>query len=533
VIIGVTAPLTGRKAAVQHYVRPHAAGRFAGATGRVTMSGQSTRQVDRRTVLKAGVVAVLASPLAGYLATPARAAAADPAVVGSWAEPFNMGGIAIHSTLTHVDDVLFYQYVEGDPTVDHTSYVATWNYRTGATAEARLPYHRDVFCASQGVLPDGRVFIAGGHDHTTGKTQSAVGVANTDIYNPTNRTWTATAPLTEKRWYPTVVAMPNGRMLVFGGQARANAPSNTVEEYDAEANTMRTLPSTATKPVGLYPRMFVLPNGKVIKVGTARMTNYFNPSTNAWSNVAAMRYGARIRGSAALLPGATRVLTVGGQSSGQVPPTGTAEILDTSVATPAWRSTGSLTYPRQLANLVTLPDGQVLVVGGGAQYRYTDPVKIPELYDPATGTWTPMAPQQAGRMYHSTAILLPDARVLSAGQDNGPLATYGEIFSPPYLFCGARPSITAAPASTPYGRALDISTPDASTIKGVTVIKACAMTHEVDSDQRSIPLTFTAADGKITAQSPANKNVAPPGYYMLFIVNSNGVPSVAPWIRIG
>jgi hypothetical protein len=498
------------------------------------MSGLTTRQVDRRTLLTAAAVAVVASPFAGHLATPARAAAAaDPAAAGSWGAPFNMGGIAIHATLTRVDDVLFYQYVEGSPTVDHTSYVATWNYRTGATAEARLPYQRDVFCASQTVLPDGRVFIAGGHDHTTGKKQDPVGVANTDIYNPANRTWTPSAPLTEKRWYPTVVGLPNGRTLVFGGQARAGAPSNTVEEYDPVTNTMRTLPPTATKPLGLYPRMFVLPNGRVIKVGPARMTTYFNPATSAWSNVAAMIYGARNRGSAALLPGATRVMTVGGQSSGTAPATGTAEILDTSVATPAWRSTGSLTYPRLLANLVTLPDGQVLIVGGGAQFKYTNPVKIPELYNPAAGTWTAMAPQQAGRMYHSTAVLLPDGRVLSAGQDSGPLATYGEVFSPPYLFRGARPTISAAPANIGYGQTLTISTPDASTIKVVTVIRADAMTHEVDSDQRSIPLTFTAAGGTITAQSPASANVAPPGYYMLFIVNDNGVPSVAPWLRIG
>jgi len=383
------------------------------------------------------------------------------------------------------------------------------------------------------VLPDGRVFIAGGHDHTTGKKQDGVGAAETDIYDPVNRTWTPTTPLTEKRWYPTVVAMPNGRMLVFGGQARAGAPSNTVEEYDAVTNTMRTLPSTATKPVGMYPRMFTLPNGRVIKVGTARMTAYFNPTTNAWSNVATMLYGARNRGSAALLPGATRVLTVGGQSSGTAPATGTAEILDTSSATPAWRSTGSLTYPRLLAHLVTLPDGQVLVVGGGAAFKYTNPVKVPELYDPATGTWTVMAPQQAGRMYHATAVLLPDGRVLSAGQDSGPLATYGEIFSPPYLFRGARPTITGAPISTAYGQTLSISTPDAGTITKVTVIKAGATTHEVDSDQRSIPLTFSAGSGTITAQAPANANIAPPGYYMLFIVNSNGVPSVAPWLHIG
>jgi hypothetical protein len=144
-----------------------------------------------------------------------------------------------------------------------------------------------------------------------------------------------------------------------------------------------------------------------------------------------------------------------------------------------------------------------------------------------------MAPQKAGRMYHSTAVLLPDGRVLSAGQNSGTLATYGELFSPPYLFRGARPTITAAPASVGYGQTLTIGTPDAAAIRSVTVIKAGAATHEIDAEQRSIPLTFTAAAGTLTAQSPANSNVAPPGYYMLFIVNSNGVPCVAPWLRIG
>lgn len=429
--------------------------------------------------------------------------------------------------------MLFFQYVEGAAGVEHTSYIGTWNYNTGASTQAGFSYDRDVFCAGHNHPPDGRVFIAGGYDVTTGKKQDPVGVANTDIYDPATRTWTPSAPLTEARWYPTTVGMPNGRSLVFGGQARAAAPSNTVEEYDPATNKMRTLPSTATKPVGLYPRMHVLPNGMVLKSGPTRMSTYFNRATNAWSNVANMLYGSRTRGNAALLPGATRLLAVGGQASNSAPPTGTAEILDTSVATPTWRATGSLTYPRQLANLVTLPDGQMLLIGGGAAFKYTNPVKVPELYDPIAGTWTPLAPQQAGRMYHSTALLLPDARVLSAGQDNGTLATYGEIFSPPYLFRGARPTITAAPTTTGYGQPLSISTPDAAAIATVTVIKAGSVTHEIDSDQRSVPLSFTAAGGSLTAQSPANANIAPPGYYMLFIVNSSGVPSVAPFIRIG
>lgn len=456
----------------------------------------------------------------------------DPALVGEWSAPFDMGGIAIHATLTHTGEVLLFQYVEGKATVDHTSYVGTWNYRTGATAEAPLTYHRDVFCAGNNVLPDGRIFIAGGHDHNTGKKQDGVGVAETDTYDPTTRTWNPGPLLSEKRWYPTNVGLPSGKTLIFGGQAQAGASSHTVDEYNPASNTMTQLPSTATKPLGNYPRMHLMQTGKVLKTGPHRKSTYFDPATNSWSNVASMLYGARTRGSSVLLPGASRVLVVGGQSSTS-PATGTAEILDTSAATPKWRYTGSLNYPRLHANTVNLPDGQVLIVGGGAQHKFISPVTVPEIYNPATETWTALAPQQASRMYHSTALLLPDGRVLSAGQDYGSLATYGEVFSPPYLFNGVRPTITDSPAVTGYGEQLTITTPDAADISSVTLIKAGSVTHGVDTDQRSVPLSFTVTDGTITAQAPTSVNLAPPGYYMLFIVNSNGVPSVAPWIQVG
>jgi hypothetical protein len=491
-------------------------------------------QLDRRTFLKAGALAVLALPVVGNAGVRARAAAAaDPAVVGSWSSPFDMTGVAIHATLTYIDDILFFSDVEGVAGVDHTSYSATWNWRTGTTQTAPLPFSRDNFCSGHVVLPDGRIFLAGGHDLTTGKKQDPIGVRQTDTYDPTKRQWTQGPDMTEARWYPTTVLMPDRKVLIFGGQAKPYVPSNTVEEYDPATNTIRTLPSTATKPVGLYPRMHLLPSGRLLKAGPQRATNMFDPATNKWSSVGPMVFGNRIYGCTRLLPGGSGVLAVGGQAGSSAPPTGTAELLDTSVAKPVWRSTGSLAYPRLLANLVTLPDGKQLIIGGGAAFRYTSPVKIPEMYDPATESWTPMAAQQASRMYHATALLLPDGRVLSAGQDNGTLKNYGEIFSPPYLFNGARPTITAAPTAVGYGQTLTITTPDAGDISSVTVIRAGSVTHQIDTDQRSVPLTFTASAGSLSATSPANAAVAPPGYYLLFIVNRTGVPSVAPWLKIG
>lgn len=484
---------------------------------------KSTDQLRlRRRALLASAAAV---PTVAVAVRFSATAASDQ--TGAWSAPFNLGGIAIHATLMHTDEVLFFQYVEGMAGADRTSYVATWNWKTGVLREAPFSSPRDVFCAGHNVLPDGRVFIAGGHDPNTGKKQDAVGVVTCDIFDPVARTWTRTAPLGQKRWYPTNVGLSNGKVLVFGGTASPGVQSATVDEYDPATNTMSRLPSTANKSVGLYPRMHLLANGRLLMSGPARTSQYFDRATNRWTTGPAMIYGKRSHGAVALLAGSQKILTAGGGS-----PTRTAEILDTSLASPRWVSTGPLTYARMLSNTVVLPDGQVLIVGGGAAFKYTSPVKIPELYNPSTQTWTPMAPQQGGRMYHATALLLPDGRVLSAGQDSGGLARYGEIFSPPYLFRGARPTISTSPATVNRGGQLQFTSPQAADITRVVLMRGGSTTHEIDSDQRSVPLGFTVSGTTITAQVPASANQIAPGYYMLFAVNGSGVPSTAPWVRV-
>lgn len=492
-------------------------------------------EFDRRTALKAGAATAFLTAFGSWFAAPPRAhaLAVDPATSGQWSAPLDLGGIAIHATLTHTDDILIFQYVEGQAGVDHTSWVGTYNWITGATLEAPLPYHRDIFCVGNNLLPDGRVFLAGGHDHNTGKKQDPVGVAETDTWTPSTRSWTQGPVMAQKRWYPTTIGLANGRTLIFGGHERPGVPSNTVEEFDPLTMTLRQHPVSANKGVGLYPRVVLAPSGKVFKVGAGRSTTVFDPVTSTWAAAGRMLFGARNRGNAVVLPGGTRVLAVGGQVSSSAAPTGTAEILDLAAARPAWTYTGSLKYPRILAQTINLPDGSVLILGGGAKFKYTGPVLIPELYNPTTGTWTEMAPQQGGRMYHGTALLLPDGRVFSAGQDNGPFSRTAEIFSPPYLFRGDRPTISSAPSSLSLGETFTIGTPEAPSIGTVTLIRAGSTTHQVDTDQRSIPLSFTASGTSLNATVPTNGNLVPPGYYLLFIVNRDGVPSVAPWVRLG
>jgi len=198
-----------------------------------------------------------------------------------------------------------------------------------------------------------------------------------------------------------------------------------------------------------------------------------------------------------------------------------------------------MAFPRSHHNLTILPDGTVLVVGGGRNTDGMDQAQAvyeAELWSPETETWSTMARMQVPRLYHSTALLLPDGRVLVAGggrfQDPQLDQLRAEIYSPPYLFGGARPTITLAPGRAAYGSTFVVTTPDASDITRVSLVRLGAVTHSFDQDQRFLNLGFQPGDGSLTIDAPANANLAPPGYYMLFVVNSAGVPSVAAFVRL-
>ena len=347
------------------------------------------------------------------------------------------------------------------------------------------------------------------------------------------RTWARAPRLTQKRWYPTNVGLGNGRTLIFGGLDGDGRLSRTVDEYNARTDTMRRLRVTDRYPLGNYPRMHLMPNGRVLVSGWKRESAAFNPARLTWRRLGNSRHRARWQGVSVLLPGARRVLVVGGGDDSQKRrPTRTAEVLNLTRREPAWRYTGSLRHGRLMHNLVLLPDGQALAVGGGKDPRYDDPVLYSEMYNPRTGAWSVMDRQHAGRMYHSTAVLLPDGRVFSAGQTRGEDARTAEIYEPPYLFRGARPVVSGSPERVPLGGRLRFESPDAARIGKVTLMRPSSCTHGLDTEQRSVPLQFSVSGTTVTARVPGNHNLVPPGYYMLFAVNRAGVPAVAPWVRI-
>ena len=230
-----------------------------------------------------------------------------------------------------------------------------------------------------------------------------------------------------------------------------------------------------------------------------------------------------------------------------LPSAATSYVLDMTQPSPAWQATATpMAFPRSYLNLTILPDGQVLATGGGTttdKANFSTAVYEAEMWSPTTKRWTTMSRAQVPRLYHSTALLLPDARVLVAGGGRTgcthpcPVPALldqqnAEIFSPPYLFKGARPTISSAPTSATYGGNIAVQTPDAARIGSVSLVKIGSVTHSINQDQRFLQLPFAAAGGTLNVQAPANANLAPPGYYMLFILDTNGVPSVAAMLRL-
>lgn len=221
------------------------------------------------------------------------------------------------------------------------------------------------------------------------------------------------------------------------------------------------------------------------------------------------------------------------------PSSNTTFVLDTTQPSPAWRQTPSMVYPRSFLNLTTLADGSVLATGGETDKdggNVSNAVYAAELWSPQTQTWSTMASMHTPREYHGTAVLLPDGRVLVSGMGadfgNVPDQKSAEFYSPPYLFKGSRPSIQQSPSQIHYGSNFFVGTPDGASISSVTLIRTGAVTHFFDQNERSVPLSFSQTTGGLSVTAPANANLAPPGYYMLFLVNSSGVPSIAPFVQI-
>ena len=154
-----------------------------------------------------------------------------------------------------------------------------------------------------------------------------------------------------------------------------------------------------------------------------------------------------------------------------------------------------------------------------------------EIWHPETGLWTGVASNAVTRIYHGATLLLPDGRVLFTGSGDASglkdEKNY-ELYSPPYLFKGPRPTIVGTlPPHVTYGQTLKVESPEGFTIGKVNLIRFSSVTHAFDQSARLVPLTFVPGGRGVTVTFPTSRSAAPPGPYMLFLVNADGVPSEA------
>jgi hypothetical protein len=456
----------------------------------------------------------------------------NPAVVGRWSGPVNFPIVPIHLHLLPDGNVLAWGN-SGTPPTDGKAAVRVWDPTLPQPVLQEVPnFFVDAFCSGHSFLPDGRLLVTGGH------ISDSVGSDATTLFDFRTRTWSTGPRMSAGRWYPTNTTLANGEALVISGTIDRTHVNSLPEVWNT-ATGWRPL-TDAQLSLPLYPWMHLAPNGKIFNSGPAQTTRYLDTSgAGAWTTVAFTNFGDREQSAGTSVmyePG--KVLIVGGGN----PPTASAEVIDLSAAAPQWQLINPTAHPRRFPNATILPDGKVLVTGGTnfGVIEVIGAVLPAEMWDPATGAWSTMAAMSVRRMYHSTAVLLPDGRVLTAGGTSGTElggddSHYNaEYYSPPYLFKGARPIISSAPESAAHGETFTVGTPDAADITRVTLLGLSSTTHEFNQNQRFVPLAFTpTADGTgLSVTPPSNPNIAPPGYYMLFILNSAGVPSTAKMVRI-
>lgn len=440
--------------------------------------------------------------------------------------------LAIHGAVLHTGKVLLFAGSGNDELFTTGLRSAVWDYENGEFISPFTPV--DFFCAGQAFLPDGRLLVAGGTKEYDRDGRPFVGLETSYLFDPLSESWIRLASMAEGRWYPTLVTLGDGRIFtVSGGPNRA--------EIYSSVTGWSQMPAQEGWP--LFPHLFLMHDGRLFYDGGNMFPNpvgvlpgFLDIATSTMTNVTLPEGFSQSRdhcGSVLLAPAQDqRVMILGGGD----PAINTAHIIDLKASAPAYEPVASMTHARFHVNAVLLPDRTVFVSGGNGQSEVVATAVLEaEIYDPATDTWIAAATAQAGRLYHSIALLLPDGRVLAAGSNpnrrDDELRL--EIYHPPYLFRGPRPFIETVPQQILYGGEFEIHTPQAEEIQWVELIWPMATTHSCETGQRVVDLGFKAHNFcRLHVNVLSEQNIAPPGWYMLFLVNKRGVPSVARWVQL-
>lgn len=513
--------------------------------------------------------------------TPASSSTAHPH--GLWSTlPQTMPVNPVHAALLHTGKILIIQG-SGNCPPQQAGCPQGPQYPQGAAlldlsnnSITTMPTTWDMFCSGMSIMQDGRVLINGGTKGygTLGVvgTQGDIpftGLPNASIFDPSSTSFIDIAPTAHGRWYPTLTELNDGTMMTTSGlNDTTGVDNNTSEIWNGQqwSAEIPGNPNIANFPgfqFPLYPRMHLLPTGHIFYSAPSSATLDFNPTSDIWTLVAWTIYpgqndpnGERTYGTSVLLPltpqnnYSPKVMIMGGDN----PATNTTELIDLSPAgaqlsaacpnyAPCWVQGPTMSQSRVEMEATLLPNGTVLVDAGSAQDENPTTASLQaEIYDPVSNSFSSAGSNAFPRLYHNVQLLLPDGTVLLAGGNpaQGVFANQIEIYQPSYLFnSDASPayrpqSATNPPSSITYGQSFTLSTPDASTISSVVLMKAGSVTHSFDMDQRYVGLTFTMGQtsGSLSVTAPSNSNIAPPGYYMLFLVNQTGTPSLASWVQV-
>ncbi|MSQ91474.1 MAG: DUF1929 domain-containing protein [Gammaproteobacteria bacterium] len=388
----------------------------------------------------------------------------------------------------------------------------------------------DLFCSSQVVLPGGGgVFIAGG-DNWTGSGITNTGNNNSNVFNYGSNTLARKTSMNRPRWYSSTTVLLNGETYTQGGSGGEDRPE--IRDVNGAFRLLQNADTSAL--VFMYPHNFIAPDGRIFGIDGNGAMYYVNTSGTGSVTSTGQLTGPTGTDSTAALFRPGRIIQFGGNSNG-------ARVIDITGASPVVTNTASLSTQRRLATATILADGKVLATGGSTVWNEMTGVNYSaEIWDPSTGLWVRGANAIQARLYHSTALLLPDATVLVAGGGApGPQTnTNMEIYYPPYLYdaggaFASRPGIASVPTFIDIGETFAVDLASAQSISRVVMIKTGSVTHNWNMDQRFVELTFQQNGNQLVAQAPTHAADAPPGYYMLFVINPAGTPSIASIARIG
>ena len=464
-----------------------------------------------------------------FAASPARA----DNVGGAWLSPTanNWPLIPLHAVLTPDGRVLTYG-TDGVGTQGAYFIYDVWDPSAGLNGGHVTLQNMtltDIFCSSQVVLPQsGSVLLAGG-DSGTGNVTTGLGNRKSNIY--ANQTLSAGNNMNRARWYSSATVLTNGEVYIQGGSS-GGEDRPEVRQLDGNFRLLSNVNTSSLAP--WYPRNFIAPDGRVFGYDTNGFMYYVNPSGTGQRTAAGQftsAYAGWTSSAAMYRPG--RILQFGGNSSGAI-------VINILGGSPVVTATQSMSSQRQWVTATVLADGRVLATGGSAvENQLNDVNTSAEIWDPDTGLWTVGASGTRARLYHSTALLLPDASVLVAGGGApGPLNNlHAEIYYPPYLFNAAgafapRPIMASGPDIVQLGQTFTVGVDAQTTVSRVALIKTGSVTHSFNMDQRFLELPFTASSGTLFVQAPSSVNEAPPGYYLLFVIDSKGVPSIGRIVRV-